>query len=146
MEVPRRYTSPQPHLTSSLSLNLCDLRPHSISPRGRCPCLPIATMSAIQHDPLNSNFLRTFYNLISGLPSTIPQTACSDQPSPFAAETASIDNTSLEKDELWEDVLNSFLKAALGWSGDNKGLSGFVRHGDGGIVACYCFALYFIEK
>jgi hypothetical protein len=78
------------------------------------------------------------------LPKEVPEATDHDLLSRFS-DPAAHDDPLVQADDLWEDVLNPFLKATFGW-GDERDLNEIVRRGDMGFDAVVRFVEYFVEK
>jgi len=60
-------------------------------------------------------------------------------------EPALLDDTNLDSDDLWEVVINAFLKEHLGWK-EQVDMGELIRRGELGIEGAPRFFKYFIEK
>jgi len=76
---------------------------------------------------------------------SVPEGSMNDRLARFSVNPRDYDDPSLDADGLWEEVLNSFLKGALGW-GTEETMDGVVRRGVMGMSGILRFAQYFIEE
>lgn len=90
-----------------------------------------------------SMLVRELWKISKDLPNTVPLAAPNDKLARFA-NAAAYDNPSLASDDLWEEVLNPFLKDVLGW-GVSADLDQDLRRGKLGFDAVVGFVTYFVE-
>jgi hypothetical protein len=90
-----------------------------------------------------SGFLHQLEQISNTLPSTIPEATPTDLLAQFS-NPAAYDNPDISSDDLWEEVLNSFLKGALGW-GNDIDMATVIRRGRLGFAGVVEFVRYFTE-
>jgi hypothetical protein len=76
------------------------------------------------------------------LPTTIPEATGTDLLSQFASPLQH-DNPDIPAEDLWEEVLNPFLKTTLGWNAELD--VDVVRRGRSGFDAVVDFVAHFVE-
>ena len=91
-----------------------------------------------------STFVRELRKISRDLLNTIPVAAPQDKLARFA-DAAAYDNPSIASDDLWEEVLNPFLKDVLGW-GVTADLDLDIQRGTLGFDAVAGFVAYFVEN
>ena len=76
--------------------------------------LPLAAVSG----PKESKLLNRIQMIAKNLPKSVPIASLQDRLAVFSHDPHLLAGTTKNGDDLWEDVLNSFLKNALGWGGE----------------------------
>jgi len=109
---------------------------------------PTASSSQLgSHDghktPSESPFVHKLCKISNALPTSVPEATQSDLLAHFA-DPAVQDNPEISSEDLWEELLNPFLKDKLGWG--NTNLEAAVRRGRLGLEAVADFVQYFVEK
>lgn len=104
-----------------------------------------AADTAVDSEPVVSDFLGKLYNLIEKLPASIPEASDYDRLAVFAGNPAEYDNPSLSPDELWEETLNELFKSALGW-GTEGNMDEVIRRGKKGLDGLANFVKHFVIK
>ncbi len=94
---------------------------------------------------VTAGFLGRLGEAISRIPHTIPEAMDGDPLASFPLNPASIVAPDLHGDELWEKVLNGFLKSVLGWGNVERELTAKIRRGEKGVEGILRFAKYFVE-
>jgi hypothetical protein len=94
---------------------------------------------------MSASLLGQLERAISCIPNTIPEATDGDPLASFPLDPASIAAPDLHGDELWEEVLNGFLKSVLGWGSDERALSAKIRRGEKGVAGILRFVKYFVE-
>ncbi|KAF9552115.1 hypothetical protein CPC08DRAFT_792038 [Agrocybe pediades] len=89
--------------------------------------------------------LQRLQNLAQHLPETVPLGVETDCLAIFAHRPEEFDNPELDADELWEGLLNKFMKNALGWGAELE-MKDMVRRGNMGIDGLQKFVSYYIKK
>ena len=148
----RSFLAPKPRNNPLTAIHLAPVL-------GRTASININVVSSLQNPPsqaessktvpkrtFSSPFLSSFWTCIEDLPSSLPEAVASNPIAAFAVNPASVDNSMLHGDDLWEECLNHFMKAMLGWDPVRGCSPDFIKTGDLGVLACFCFVLYFIEK
>jgi len=92
----------------------------------------------------NSAFTCKLQWIAKNLPNTTPVATPNDIFARFANPSV-CDDPSLASDNLWEDVLNPFLKEVLGW-GKSADLEKDIRRGRLGFEAVVGFVGYFVQE
>ena len=90
-----------------------------------------------------SPFVEELRRISMALPMAISEATGTDLLSQFA-DPLQQDNPDVSPDDLWEEVLNPFLKTTLGWNAELD-LEGVVRRGPLGFNAVAEFVAYFVE-
>lgn len=98
----------------------------------------------LEPEPIISNFLENFQNMIKRLPGSIPEASEYDKLAIFSGNPAIHDNPSLKGDELWE-VVNPLLKEVLGW-GMEGDMDDIIRRGKNGLDGLANFVKHFVVK
>ena len=83
--------------------------------------------------------------IVRSLPESTPVASRQDQLAAFNIEPELLDNPNIEPNDLWELVINGFLKEHLGW-GEEADMGKMVRRGEFGMAGVLQFCKYFIEK
>ncbi|PPQ83076.1 hypothetical protein CVT26_011922 [Gymnopilus dilepis] len=91
-----------------------------------------------------SPFVQHLKNLSQSLPPQIPEGTKEDLLARFS-NPAMHDDLTIKADSLWEDIINPFLKATLGW-GVEGNLTDVIRRGELGFDAVVKYVEYFVEK
>jgi hypothetical protein len=89
-------------------------------------------------------FLQRFGTIIEQLPSCVHEATSSDILSQFPQVPSTIDDPNLCADELWEEIINPFLKSVLGW-GREMDVDKVLRRGEHGVSRVLHFVRYFVE-
>ena len=92
-----------------------------------------------------SGFVARLQAMVESIPESVPEGLENDRLAQFSVNPQIHDDPSLDADGLWEEVLNSFLKGALGW-GTEQSMDDVVRRGAMGMGGILQFARYFIEE
>ena len=66
----------------------------------------------------------------------VPEGTADDPITVFDIDPASINNSELEGNKLWEESLNQFMKAMLGWESDYD-MSSYIKHGPKAVGGCF---------
>jgi hypothetical protein len=75
----------------------------------------------------------------------VPEASIYDKLATFGGIPRDYDDPSLDADELWEQMLNEQLKAALGW-GTEVNMDDIIRRGRNGLDGLYEYVKYFVVK
>ncbi|KDR66334.1 hypothetical protein GALMADRAFT_80973, partial [Galerina marginata CBS 339.88] len=110
--------------------------------------IPLASSSQLgcgnkETTPTRSAFVRELRRISMTLPMTIAEATRTDVLAQFA-DPAEHDNLDISADDLWEEVLNPFLKTTLGWDAELD-LGAVIRRGSLGFDAVAEFVAYFVE-
>ncbi|TFK70650.1 hypothetical protein BDN72DRAFT_939867 [Pluteus cervinus] len=81
--------------------------------------------------------------LTAKLPDHIPEAAEDDSLAILSRDPMEYDDLSVDRDDLWEEVLNPLLKRILGW-GEEGDTENLIRRGEKGMGALLRFVEYFI--
>lgn len=110
---------------------------------GECTstALPLAVVSG----PEKSKLLNRIQKIVKNLPDSVPIASSQDRLAVFSHDPCLLAGTTKNGDDLWEDTLNSFLKDALGWGGEED-MEGMVCHGERGMEGIMHFVRYFIDE
>jgi hypothetical protein len=103
--------------------------------------LPSAVVSVAKE----SELLRRIQKIVKNLPDSVPIASSQDRLAVFSHDPRLLAGTTKNGDDLWEDTLNSFLKEALGWGGEED-VEVMVRHGEKGMDGIMRFVRYFINE
>jgi len=90
-----------------------------------------------------SAFVQELQRISMALPTMIPEATGTDLLSQFA-DLLQHDNPDISVDDLWEEVLNPFLKTTLGWNAEID-LEVVIRRGRLGFDAVVDFVAHFVE-
>jgi hypothetical protein len=90
-------------------------------------------------------FIKRFEEVVESLPESIPIGSGNDKLAAFAIEPALLDDPKIDANDLWEVVINGFLKEHLGW-GEEADMGELIRRGEQGMDGVLRFSKYFIEK
>jgi len=105
-----------------------------------------AVLSTVRVSTRNgSEFVARLQAMVENIPMSIPEGSDNDRLARFSVNPRDYDDPSLDADGLWEEVLNSFLKGALGWGTEDK-MDDMVRRGMKGMSGILQFTRYFIEE
>jgi hypothetical protein len=108
---------------------------------GAFTALPSAVVSVAQE----SKLLNRIQKIVKNLPDSVPIASSQDRLAVFSYDPCLIAETTKNGDDLWEDTLNSFLKKALGWGGEED-MEDMVRRGEKGMDGIMHFVRYFINE
>ena len=114
----------------------------SLSHVGEERGLPVPSLGIQQ---TGSGFIRRFEEIVKSLPENIPIASGNDKLAAFNIEPALLDDPKIDPDDLWEVVINGFLKEHLGW-GEEVDMGELIRRGEQGMDGVLRFSKYFIEK
>jgi len=92
-----------------------------------------------------SKLLKRIRKIMKNLPESVPIASSQDKLAVFSHDPRLLTGTIKNGDDLWEDTLNSFLKEALGWGGE-EGMEAMVRRGEKGMDGIMHFVRYFINE
>ena len=92
-----------------------------------------------------NEFIKRFEKIVKSLPESVPIGSRNDKLAAFNIEPALLDNPETDAGDLWEVVINGFLKEHLGW-GEQVNMGELIRRGEQGMDGVLRFAKYFIEK
>lgn len=92
-----------------------------------------------------NEFIKRFEEIIKSLPENVPIGSRNDKLAAFNIEPALLDNPETNANDLWEVVINWFLKEHLEW-GKQLDMGKLICHGEHGMDGVLQFAKYFIEK
>lgn len=107
------------------------------------PPLPPPPPVSDATSPSTPAFLSKLRSLITALPSSVPIATADGPLASFAADPASFDDPSLASEDLWEEVLNTTMKAGLGW-GTELNAGGLIQRGEWGMDGLLRFVEYFV--
>ena len=92
-----------------------------------------------------SRFIKRFEEIVQCLPENIPIGSGNDKLAAFNVKPALLDDPKIDPEDLWEVVINGFLKEHLGW-GEEVDMGELIRRGEQGMEGVLRFSKYFIEK
>ena len=92
-----------------------------------------------------SEFVARLQTMVENIPKSVPEGLENDRLAQFSVNPQDHDDPSLDVDGLLEEVLNSFLKGALGW-GTEESMDDMVHWGMMGMSGILQFTRYFIEE
>jgi hypothetical protein len=95
--------------------------------------------------PKKVNFLNRIQKITKNLPDSVPIASSQDGFVVFSYDLRLLAGTTKNGDDLWEDTLNSFLKEALGWGGEED-MEVLVCHGEKGMDGIMNLVRYFINE
>jgi hypothetical protein len=104
---------------------------------------PFALALGIQKT--ENKFIKKFEEIVKSLPESVPIGSRNDKLAAFNIEPALLDDPETDANDLWEVVINGFLKEHLGW-GKQVDMVELIRRGEQGMDGVLRFAKYFIEK
>ncbi|TFK71092.1 hypothetical protein BDN72DRAFT_856481 [Pluteus cervinus] len=84
-------------------------------------------------------------HLTRDLPDHIPEATDNDTLAMFSGIPPECDDLEVDSQDLWEVILNPFMKAVLGW-GIETDMTQLIRRGKKGMGAVLEFVRYFVEK
>ena len=79
-----------------------------------------------------SGFIKRFEEIVKGLPESVPLASGNDRLAAFNIEPAFLDDPNIGADDLWEVIINGFLKEHLGW-GEEADMGEIIRRGEQGM-------------
>jgi hypothetical protein len=100
---------------------------------------------AVVSGPEKSKLLNRIQKIVKNLPDSVPIASSQDRLAVFSHDPCLLAGTTKNGNDLWEDTLNSFLKDALGWGGEED-MEGMVCHGERGMEGIMHFVRYFIDE
>jgi hypothetical protein len=92
-----------------------------------------------------NKFIKRFEEIVKSLPENVPIGSRNNKLAAFNVEPALLDDPETDANDLWEVVINGFLKEHLGW-GEQVDMVELIRRGEQGMDGVLRFAKYFIEK
>ena len=92
-----------------------------------------------------SELLKRIRKIVNNLPNSVPIASSQDRIAVFSHDPHLLAGTAKNGDDLWEDTLNSFLKEALGWGGEED-MEVMVCRGEKGMDGVMRFVKYFINE
>ena len=92
-----------------------------------------------------NGFIQRFEEVVKSLPENIPIGSGNDKLAAFSIEPAILDDPNIDCDDLWEVVINGFLKEHLGW-GEEVDMGELICRREQGMEGVLRFSKYFIEK
>ncbi|KAJ2922530.1 hypothetical protein H1R20_g14566, partial [Candolleomyces eurysporus] len=91
------------------------------------------------------SLLHKLYQLARDLPDTVPLGVDSDPLAIFSGDPANADDPGLDADDLWEEIVNTTMKKALGW-GEEHDMRNIIRRGDKGVDGLLDFLMKEMEN
>jgi hypothetical protein len=88
--------------------------------------LPVPSLGVQQ---TGSRFIKRFEEIVKCLPENIPISSGNDKLAAFNIEPALLNDPKIDSDDLWEVVINWFLKEHLGW-GEEVDMGELIRRGE----------------
>jgi hypothetical protein len=79
-----------------------------------------------------NEFIKRFEEIVKSLPENVPISSRNDKLAAFNVEPALIDDPETDVNDLWEVVINGFLKEHLGW-GEQVDMVELIRRGEQGM-------------
>jgi hypothetical protein len=120
-------------------------KPVNITPASKDDIPASEDVAMPVHPPSNRGFLEELHDLISSVPDSIPEALDQDVLAIFTGNPHEIDDPSLNRDELWEELLNGMMKSAFGW-GDEGNMEDIIRRGRKGLDGLLNFVKHGVSE
>lgn len=116
-----------------------------VTPKEARPSISASNAEGTGTDSLEQHgFLHRFGRIVELLPSCMDEATSHDVLAKFPQDPLAMDIPNLHADELWEEIINPFLKGVLGW-GREMDANKVLRRGKHGVDGVLQFMRYFVE-